>query len=120
MLTQNPKVRKEINHLHDSADAAVRQIRHAARDTRDAARDAAGPVSEDVKALIGQLQQTIDVLAREGSAESLAAGRRLRDRAQDLAERLRERGRDGVDWTGRVCMLTMPSTTAVSAWWNPR
>ncbi|GAA7759631.1 MAG: DUF883 domain-containing protein [Burkholderiaceae bacterium] len=98
MLTQNPKVRKEINHLHDSADAAVRQIRHAARDTRDAARDAAGPVSEDVKALIGQLQQTIDVLAREGSAESLAAGRRLRDRAQELAERLRERGRDGVDW----------------------
>ena len=55
-------------------------------------------MSEDVKALIGQLQQTIDVLAREGSAESLAAGRRLRDRAQDLAERLRERGRDGVDW----------------------
>ena len=47
MLTQNPKDRKEINHLHDSADAAVRQIRHAARDTRDAARDAAGPVSED-------------------------------------------------------------------------
>jgi len=94
MLTQNPKVRKEINHLHDSADAAVRQIRHAARDTRDAA----GPVSEDVKALIAQLQQTIDVLAREGSAESLAAGRRLADRAYDMAERLRDRGRDGMDW----------------------
>ncbi|MBV8271723.1 MAG: DUF883 domain-containing protein [Cupriavidus sp.] len=94
MLTQNPKVRKEINHLHDSADAAVRQIRHAARDTRDAA----GPVSEDVKALIAQLQQTIDVLAREGSAESLAAGRRLADRAYDMAERLRASGRDGMEW----------------------
>ena len=86
MLTQNPKIRKEINHLQDSADAAVRQIKHAARDTRDAV------------ALIGQLQQTIDVLAREGSAESMAAGRRLRVRANELTERLRERGREGVHW----------------------
>ncbi|WP_404992319.1 YqjD family protein [Cupriavidus pauculus] len=94
MLTQNPKIRKEINHLQDSADAAVRQIKHAARDTRDAV----GPVSDEVKALIGQLQQTIDVLAREGSAESVAAGRRLRVRANELTERLRERGREGVHW----------------------
>lgn len=94
MLTQNPKIRKEINHLQDSADAAVRQIKHAARDTRDAV----GPVSDEVKALIGQLQQTIDVLAREGSAESMAAGRRLRVRANELTERLRERGREGVHW----------------------
>jgi len=94
MLTQNPKIRKEINHLQDSADAAVRQIKHAARDTRDAV----GPVSDEVKALIGQLQQTIDVLAREGSAESMAAGRRLRVHANELTERLRERGREGVHW----------------------
>lgn len=94
MLTQNPKIRKEINHLQDSADAAVRQIKHAARDTRDAV----GPVSDEVKALIGQLQQTIDVLAREGSAESMAAGRRLHVRANELTERLRERGREGVHW----------------------
>lgn len=94
MLTQNPKIRKEINHLQDSADAAVRQIKHAAHDTRDAV----GPVSDEVKALIGQLQQTIDVLAREGSAESMAAGRRLRVRANELTERLRERGREGVHW----------------------
>ncbi|SDC37284.1 Membrane-anchored ribosome-binding protein, inhibits growth in stationary phase, ElaB/YqjD/DUF883 family [Cupriavidus sp. YR651] len=98
MLTQNPKVRKEINHLHDNADAAVRQIKHAARDTRDAARDAAGPVSDEVRALIAQLQQTIDVLAHEGSAESMAAGRRLRMRAQDMADRVRARGADGMHW----------------------
>ncbi|GJG96096.1 DUF883 family protein [Cupriavidus pauculus] len=94
MLTQNPKIRKEINHLQDSADAAVRQIRHAARDTRDAAV----PVTDEVKALIAQLQQTIDVLAREGSAEGMAAGRRLRARAHDLSDRMREHGRDGMHW----------------------
>ncbi|MGO4278927.1 Membrane-anchored ribosome-binding protein, inhibits growth in stationary phase, ElaB/YqjD/DUF883 family [Cupriavidus sp. OV038] len=98
MLTQNPKVRKEINHLHDSADAAVRQLKHAARDTRDAARDAAVPVSGEVKALIAQLQQTIDVLTHEGSEEGLAAGRRLRMRANEMAERIRARGTDGMHW----------------------
>jgi len=98
MLTQNPKIRKEINHLHDTANAAVRQIRHAARDTRDAARDSAGPVSEDVKALIAQLQQTIDVLTREGSVESMAAGRRLREHAHELTQQWRARGRDGMGW----------------------
>ncbi|MGN8554532.1 UNVERIFIED_CONTAM: DUF883 family protein [Microbacterium sp. SLM126] len=94
MLTQNPKIRKEINHLHDSADAAVRQIRHSARDTRDAV----GPVSDEVKALITQLQQTIDMLAHEGSAEGMAAGRRLRARAHELTDRMRERSREGMDW----------------------
>lgn len=94
MLTQNPKIRKEINHLQDSADAAVRQIRHAARDTRDAV----GPASDEVKALITQLQQTIDVLAHEGSAEGMAAGRRLRMRAHELSDRMRERSLDGVHW----------------------
>lgn len=98
MLTQNPKVRKEINHLHDSADAAVRQIKHAARDTRDAAREAATPVSDEVRALVSQLYQTIDVLTHEGSAESMAAGRRLRMRAQEMAERVRARGADGMHW----------------------
>lgn len=94
MLTQNPKIRKEINHLQDSADSAVRQIRNSARDTREAV----GPVSDEVKALIAQLQQTIDVLAHEGSAESMAAGRRLRARAHELSDRMRERGRDGMHW----------------------
>ncbi|PLQ02018.1 DUF883 family protein [Cupriavidus pauculus] len=94
MLTQNPKIRKEINHLQDNADSAVRQIRHAARDTRDAV----GPVSDEVKALIAQLQQTIDVLAHEGSAEGMAAGRRLRARAHELSDRMRERSRDGMHW----------------------
>ena len=37
MLTQNPKVRKELNHLSDSADSAIRHIKHAARDSREAA-----------------------------------------------------------------------------------
>ena len=55
MLTQNPKIRKEINHLQDSADAAVRQIRHAARDTRDAV----SPVSDEVKALINAIWHTV-------------------------------------------------------------
>ncbi len=36
MLTQNPKVRKEITNLADSADSTIRRIRHAARDTREA------------------------------------------------------------------------------------
>ena len=94
MLTQNPKIRKEINHLQDSADSAVRQLRHAARDTRDAV----GPVSDEVKALIAQLQQTIDVLAHEGSAEGMAAGRRLSARAHELSDRMRERSRDGMHW----------------------
>ncbi|KWR88296.1 glycine zipper domain-containing protein [Cupriavidus sp. IDO] len=92
MLTHNPKVRKEINHLADSADSTIRQLRHAARDTRDAA----GPVSEEVKALIGQLEHTIEVLAREGSAESLRAGRRMRERAADMAERLRAQTSEGM------------------------
>ena len=86
MLTQNPKVRKEMNHLADSAQNTVRQIKHSARDTRDAARDAAAPVSDEVRALISQLQQTIEVLAHEGSAESVQAGERLRERAQRLDE----------------------------------
>ncbi|MCA3182135.1 MULTISPECIES: DUF883 family protein [unclassified Cupriavidus] len=94
MLTQNPKIRKEINHLQDSADAAVRQIRSSARDTRDAV----APVSDEVKALIAQLQQTIDVLAHEGSAEGMAAGRRLRARAHELSDRMRERSLDGMHW----------------------
>ncbi|WP_454762561.1 DUF883 family protein [Cupriavidus campinensis] len=98
MLTQNPKVRKEINHLQDSADAALRQIRHAARDTRDAARDAAGPISDEVKALIAQLYQTIEVLTQEGSEESMAAGRRLRQRAHEMTGRMRARGADGMHW----------------------
>jgi ElaB/YqjD/DUF883 family membrane-anchored ribosome-binding protein len=92
MLTQNPKVRKELNHLSDSADSTIRQLRHAARDTRDAA----GPVSEEVKALIGQLEHTIEVLAREGSAESMRAGQRLRERATDMAQRLRAQTTDGM------------------------
>ncbi|SDP43388.1 Membrane-anchored ribosome-binding protein, inhibits growth in stationary phase, ElaB/YqjD/DUF883 family [Ralstonia sp. 25mfcol4.1] len=94
MLTQNPKIRKEITHLQDSADSAVRQFRHAARDTRDAV----APVSGEVKALIAQLQQTIDVLAHEGSAEGMAAGRRLRARAQELSGRVRDRSLDGMHW----------------------
>ncbi|WP_423195166.1 MULTISPECIES: DUF883 family protein [unclassified Cupriavidus] len=98
MLTQNPKIRKEINHLADSAEHTVRQIRHAARDTRDAAHDAAGPVSDEVRSLIAQLQQTIDVLAHEGSAESMLAGQRLRERAHRMAERVRAQTHDGMHW----------------------
>ncbi|RDK09815.1 DUF883 family protein [Cupriavidus lacunae] len=92
MLTQNPKVRKELNHLSDSADSAIRHIRHAARDTRAAA----APVSSEVKALIAQLEHTIQVLAREGSAESLQAGQRLRDRAGEMAQRLRAQTTDSM------------------------
>ncbi|QET03075.1 MULTISPECIES: DUF883 family protein [Cupriavidus] len=98
MLTQNPKVRKEMNHLADSAQNTVRQIKHSARDTRDAARDAAAPVSDEVRALISQLQQTIEVLAHEGSAESMQAGERLRERAHKLADRVRAQTYDGVHW----------------------
>lgn len=92
MLTQNPKVRKELNHLSDSADSAIRHIRHAARDTRDAA----APVPAEVRALIAQLEHTIEVLAREGSAESMRAGQRLRERASDMAQRLRAQTADGM------------------------
>ncbi|PZX25281.1 conserved hypothetical protein, DUF883 [Cupriavidus phytorum] len=92
MLTQNPKVRKELNHLSDSADSAIRHIKHAARDTREAA----APVSSEVKSLISQLEHTIQVLAREGSAESLQAGHRLRERASDMAHRLRAQTADGM------------------------
>jgi len=92
MLTQNPDVRKEITHLADSADSTIRRIRHAARDTRDAV----GPVSDEVKALIAQLEQTIEVLAREGSEESLRAGRRLRERAGVMAGSLRAQATAGV------------------------
>lgn len=98
MLTQNPKIRKEMNHLADSAESAVRQIKHAARDTRDAAHDAAVPVSDEVRALIGQLQQTIEVLAHEGSAESMQAGQRLRERAHRVADRVRAQTNDGMHW----------------------
>lgn len=94
MLTQNPEVRKELSHLSDTADNAVRHIRHAVRD----ARDAAAPVPEDVKAMIAQLEQTIHVLAREGSSESLQAGRRLRERASVMADRLQTRAHDGMSW----------------------
>ncbi|MBF6987798.1 MULTISPECIES: DUF883 family protein [unclassified Cupriavidus] len=92
MLTQNPKVRKELNHLSDSADSAIRHLKHAARDSREAA----APVSGEVKALIAQLEHTIEVLAREGSAESLRAGQRLRDRASEMAHRLRDQTTDGM------------------------
>ncbi|MEM5430677.1 DUF883 family protein [Cupriavidus oxalaticus] len=92
MLTQNPKIRKELNHLSDSADSAIRHIKHAARDSREAA----APVSGEVKALIAQLEHTIEVLAREGSAESLRAGQRLRDRASEMAHRLRDQTTDGM------------------------
>jgi ElaB/YqjD/DUF883 family membrane-anchored ribosome-binding protein len=92
MLTQNPKVRKELTHLSDSADSAIRHIKHAARDTRDAA----APVSGEVKALIAQLEHTIEVLAREGSAESMRAGLRLRERATDVAHRMRAQTSDSV------------------------
>ncbi|WP_454751482.1 DUF883 family protein [Cupriavidus necator] len=92
MLTQNPKVRKELNHLSDSADSAISHIKHAARDTREAA----APVSGEVKALIAQLEHTIQVLAHEGSAESLRAGQRLRERASEMAQRLRAQTTDGV------------------------
>jgi ElaB/YqjD/DUF883 family membrane-anchored ribosome-binding protein len=92
MLTQNPKVRKEITHLADSADSTIRRIRHAARDTRDAA----GPISDEVKALIAQLQHTIEVLATEGSEQSLSAGRRLRERASEMTDRLRAQAGDSV------------------------
>lgn len=95
MLTHNPKVRKELAHLADSAGSTVRQMRHAARDTRGAARDAAGPVAEEVRSLIAQLEQTMEVLGREGSSEAVQAGRRLQDRARALGEHLRQATLDG-------------------------
>lgn len=82
MLTSNPKIRKEMNRLADSAESTVRQIRHAVRDTRGAARDAVAPVAGEVGALIAQLEQTMEVLGREGSSEAMQAGRRLQDRAR--------------------------------------
>ncbi|WP_454719625.1 MULTISPECIES: glycine zipper domain-containing protein [Cupriavidus] len=95
MLTHNQKVRKEFTHLADSAGDTVRQIRHAARDTRGAARDAAGPVAEEVRALIAQLEHTMEVLGREGSSEAVQAGRRLQDRARVLGDHLRQATLDG-------------------------
>ncbi|MGT2507037.1 glycine zipper domain-containing protein [Cupriavidus basilensis] len=91
MLTNNPKVRKEVNHLADSAESTVRQIRHAARDTRDAA----GPVAGELRALIAQLEQTMAVLGREGSSEAVQAGRRLHDRTRALGDHLRRATLDG-------------------------
>jgi len=91
MLTQHPDVRKEITHLADSADSTIRRIRQAARDTRDTV----GPVSDEVRALIAQLEHTIEVLTREGTQESLRAGRKLRDRAGVMADRLRVQAADG-------------------------
>lgn len=91
MLMQHPDVRKEIGHLADSADSTIRRIRQAARDTRDTI----GPVSDEVRTLIAQLEHTIEVLAREGSEESLRAGRKLRDRGGIMAERLRAQAADG-------------------------
>lgn len=82
MLTNNPRIRKEMNHLADSAESTVRQIRHAVRDTRGAARDAVGPVAGEMGALIAQLEHTMEVLGREGSSEAVQAGRRLRGRAR--------------------------------------
>ncbi len=49
-----------------------------------------------MKALIAQLQHTIEVLASEGSEQSLSAGRRLRERASEMTERLRAQAGDSV------------------------
>ncbi|WP_420993951.1 glycine zipper domain-containing protein [Cupriavidus sp. 30B13] len=95
MLTHNPKVRKEFTHLADSAGNTVRQMRHAARDTRGAAREAAGPVAEEVRSLIAQLEHTVEVLGREGSSEAVQAGRRLQDRARALGDHLRQATLEG-------------------------
>ncbi len=97
MLTNNPKIRKEVSHLADSAESTVRQIRHAARDARGAAREAARPVAGEVRALIAQLEQTMEVLGREGSSEAVQAGRRLQDRSRALADQLKARARERVD-----------------------
>ncbi|MGO4158884.1 hypothetical protein [Cupriavidus sp. YAF13] len=98
MLTNNPRIRKEVNHLADRAESTVRQIRHAARDTRGAAREATGPVAGEVGALIAQLEQTLEVLGREGSSEAVQAGRRLHDRSHALADQLKSRARERVGY----------------------
>jgi ElaB/YqjD/DUF883 family membrane-anchored ribosome-binding protein len=92
MLTQNPRVRREIRHLADSAESTVREIRHAARDTREAV----GPIQAEVKSLISQLESTLQALAREGSAESARAARQLREQAGAARARARERLDDAV------------------------
>ncbi len=89
MLTRNPKVRSQVHDLADSAGSTVRHVAQAGRETRAAARDAMAPVVSEVKGLIEQLQQTIDVLTREGSAEAAQATRRLQERARTLAEQAR-------------------------------
>lgn len=98
MLTNNPKIRKEVNHLADSAESTVRQIRHAARDTRGAAREAAGPLAGEVSRLIAQLEQTMEVLGREGSSEAVQAARRLQDRTRALRDHVASRARERVDY----------------------
>lgn len=90
MLTHNPKVKKEFRHLADCASDTVRHMKHAARDTSEAARGAATPVLDEMRGLVSQLQQTIDVLTREGSAEAMQARRRLQLRAQALANHARD------------------------------
>ncbi|USE80013.1 hypothetical protein NDR89_25995 [Cupriavidus gilardii] len=90
MLTHNPKVKKEVRHLADCASDTVRQLRHAARDTSGAAREAASPVVDEVRGLISALEHTIEVLAREGSSEAAQASRRLQTRARMLADQARE------------------------------
>ena len=91
MLTNNPRIRKEVNHLADRAESTVRQIRHAARDTT-------GPGAGEVGALIAQLEQTLEVLGREGSSEAVQAGRRLHDRSHALADQLKSRARERVGY----------------------
>jgi ElaB/YqjD/DUF883 family membrane-anchored ribosome-binding protein len=105
MLTRNPKVRSQVHDLADSAGNTVRQMAQAGRETRSAARDAVAPVVTEVKGLIEQLQQTIDVLTREGSAEAAQATRKLQDRARTLADQARnmtaagaERARERMDY----------------------
>ncbi|CAG9175980.1 glycine zipper domain-containing protein [Cupriavidus respiraculi] len=105
MLTRNPKVRSQVHDLADSAGNTVRTMAQAGRDTRSAARDAVAPVVTEVRGLIDQLQQTIDVLTREGSAEAAQATRRLQDRARTLADQARnmtaagaERARERMDY----------------------
>lgn len=90
MLMHNPKVKKEIRNLADCAGNTVRQMRHAARDTSDAARGATTPVLDEVRGLVSQLQNTLDVLTREGSSEAMQARQRLQMRARALAEQARD------------------------------
>lgn len=95
MLTQNTKVRKEVRHLADSADSTIRQISHAARDARSAAKDAVGPVAEELRSLVSQMERTMEVLKREGSAEAVSAGRKLQERAHALADHARHLTAEG-------------------------